>query len=79
MFVFVLLFLFVPRICCFFLYIESYIDYVKVRLLSFVAIQCDGLACFSQFNHSKDKPVLRPGEATKASDGKKKKCSKHRT
>ena len=46
-----------------FSYMDNYMDYVKVRLLSFVAIQCDGLACFSQFNHSKDKPVLRPGES----------------
>ena len=56
------LFCFFFLFCCF-SYMDSYMDYVKVRLLSFVAIQCDGLACFSQFNHSKNKPVLRPGES----------------
>ena len=53
-------------------------DYVKVRLLSFVAIQCGGLACFSQFNHSKDKPVLRPGERHEGVGRKKKKTTRRK-
>ena len=71
------LFLCLCFVCCFlllfcFAYMDSYMDCVKVRLLSFVAIQCDGLACFSQFIIARTNLCYDLAKATKASDGKKK-------
>ena len=46
-----------------FTHMDNAMDCVKVRTLSFAAIQCDGFACFSQLTSGKYKLVEGPGES----------------